>query len=221
LNQYGPLNLKNDENAGAESNNMGDVHASTPTAKKAQLRRKLLRQRERMPSEVWRSRSALICQHLQNCSWFQEAHTILAYLSTRQEPDLSVLWQQDQGQHRWGLPRCVGKTLRWHAWLPGDTGALQPGAYGIQEPHLDLPLLASAEVDLILVPAVACDRQGYRLGYGGGYYDRLLSDPAWVGKRSIGITFKFSRCPILPTDPWDRPLAAVCTEERIFVNNPS
>ena len=197
------------------------MYDPAPARNKAQLRRQLRQQREALPLELWRSHSRQICQHLCNSHWFQQAHTVLAYLSTRQEPDLSLLWDQDQEQHRWGLPRCVGKTLSWHQWNPQHTDTLQSGAYGILEPHPDLPTLTAAEVDLILVPAVGCDHQGYRLGYGGGYYDRLFSDPAWNTRPAIGIVFDFARFHTLPVDPWDQPLDAVCTETRIYVSNPS
>jgi len=112
--------------------------------------------------------------------------------------------------YRWGFPRCEGNSLFWHICKPGDE--LQIGNYGILEPHPDAPKLTAAEVDLILVPAVACEYQGYRLGYGGGYYDRLLSKPAWTSKPTIGIVFEFGYLPQLPTEKWDRQLLSVCTE---------
>lgn len=113
-------------------------------------------------------------------------------------------------RYRWGASRCVGDSLIWHVSKPGDI--LQTGAYGILEPLPRAPTLHPSEVDLILVPAVACDYQGYRLGYGGGYYDRLLNSPEWSSKPTIGIVFDFAYLPQLPIDPWDKPLQAVCTE---------
>jgi 5-formyltetrahydrofolate cyclo-ligase len=80
------------------------------------------------------------------------------------------------------------------------------------EPLPNSPTLQPVEVDLILVPAVACDYQGYRLGYGGGYYDRLLSSPEWASKPTIGVLFDFAYLPQLPTDTWDIQLHGVCTE---------
>lgn len=126
----------------------------------------------------------------------------------RQEPDLSPLFTDTR--YRWGFPRCVGKSLSWHLWKPGEPQEL--GNYGIFEPQPDAPTLEPDEVDLILVPGVACDRQGYRLGYGGGYYDRLLSLPEWASKPSIGIVFANCLLPQLPIDDWDKCLQAVCTE---------
>ena len=161
-----------------------------------------------MSAEEWRSKSDRICAHLQSSPLFTSAKTILAYFSFRQEPDLSRLFTDSS--RRWGFSRCVGDALSWHIWNPGDT--LQKGSFGILEPNSAVPKLESAEVDLILVPAVACDERGYRLGYGGGFYDRMLSSAEWVSKPTIGIVFEFAYLPQLPIDNWDKPLQAVCTE---------
>jgi 5-formyltetrahydrofolate cyclo-ligase len=181
-----------------------------PTSKTA-LRRSLLNARCALPAEAWRQQSDRLCTHLQNNSQFIQAHTILAYTSFRQEPDLSSLISGSSSSKCWGLPRCVGKTLTWHLWS-STSRPLQAGAYGILEPHADEPIVEVGAVDLILVPAVAGDRQGYRLGYGGGFYDRLLSDPHWAAKPTLGILFDFALLPHLPLDPWDRPLHGMCTE---------
>jgi len=175
---------------------------------KAELRRSLLKTRQSMPVEEWQEKSDRICSHLQSSPLFTQAKTILAYFSFRQEPNLSSLFTDNR--YRWGASRCVGDSLIWHVSKPGDP--LQTGAYGILEPLPTAPTLYPSEVDLILVPAVACDYQGYRLGYGGGYYDRLLNSPQWSSKPTIGIVFDFAYLPQLPIDPWDKPLQAICTE---------
>jgi len=72
-------------------------------------------------------------------------------------------------------------------------------------------------VDLMLVPAVACDVRGYRLGYGGGYYDRLFSQPQWQQVPAIGIVFEYARLPSLPKDVWDRPMTGICSESGLFL----
>lgn len=177
---------------------------------KSELRRSLLHTRQSLATETWQQKSDRLCKRLQQSAVFNQSHTILAYLSTRQEPDLSALFSTSR---RWGLPRCVGKNLFWHLWWPG--APLQSGKFGILEPDIDAPLLDASAVDLILVPAVACDRRGYRLGYGGGFYDRLLSTPAWAGKPTLGIVFDFAYVPELPVDAWDYPLTGICTEERL------
>jgi len=177
---------------------------------KSELRRSLLQARQSIPVEEWRHKSDRICSHLQASPLFAADGTILAYFSFRQEPDLSRIFTDKR--HQWGFPRCVGDTLLWHIWTPTEVHLLQKGAYGIPEPYPTTPTLAPSEVDLILVPAVACDYRGYRLGYGGGYYDRLLSSAEWASKPTIGIVFEFAYLPQLPIDPWDQKLHGVCTE---------
>ncbi len=136
----------------------------------------------------------------------------MSYFSFRKEPDLSQLTNNNLGK-KWGFPRCVDKDLIWHLWTPQNE--IQRGIYGIKEPISSLPQPSPQEVDLILIPAIACDRQGYRLGYGAGYYDRMLTKKEWQNKPTIGIIFDFAYISQLPIDSWDRKLDYICTENGI------
>ncbi len=180
--------------------------------KKVDIRRSLLHQRQTLSCQQWREQSQQICDVLQQDSKFQAAETILTYFSFRQEPALMTLINQNP-EKSWGLPRCVGQDLQWHYWQPGWT--VEQHRYGMTEPSIDLPLVAVEKVDLMLVPCVAIDRAGYRLGYGGGYYDRFLSLPAWQNKLTLGIIFSFAYLETLPRDPWDWKLQGICTETGI------
>lgn len=179
---------------------------------KTDWRSRLLQQRKDLAPDVWRWNSDRLCNHLITSPWFQKAETILSYWPVRQEPDLTPLLLDYP--KRWGLPRCVGNELDWHSWQPGDR--FIKGRYGLQEPDATAPTLAAHEVDLILVPAVGCDRAGYRIGYGGGYYDRLLSQPEWCNIPTLGITFEFAIIEQFPHDEWDQSLSGVCTEAGFF-----
>jgi 5-formyltetrahydrofolate cyclo-ligase len=181
---------------------------------KTDLRRRLLQARQGMSAPVWRQKSDRICDQLLAWDYFRRCRVVLAYTSFRQEPDLSPLAAHHVD---WGLPRCEGKTLHWHHWSAQGPWPLQPGAYGILEPHPQSPLVAVGEVDLILVPAVACDVKGYRLGYGAGFYDRLLSQPQWRSVPSVGIVFESARLPSLPRDSWDQPLQGICSESGLVL----
>lgn len=181
---------------------------------KQQLRRYFLKQRQALSEKEWQEKSQQLCEKLTQISLFQSAETILSYFSIHQEPDLNYLLSLHKN---WGFSRCVGKTLVWHCWQPGAT--LQTGNYGILEPLVDAPLITPETVDLMLIPALACDRQGYRLGYGGGYYDRLFAEPAWSKIPKIGIIFEFAQAEKLPIDDWDIPLSGFCTE-KAFIQLP-
>ncbi len=172
------------------------------------LRRSLIAKRRSQSLEEWQRSSQQICNHLKSLPLVQQSSTILAFFSFKQEPDLSLLFSLPK---TWGFPRCVEQSLSWHSLSPEFP--LRTGAYGILEPSAENPIVESDPVDLILVPCVACDLRGYRLGYGGGFYDRLLSAPEWRGKPTIGIVFQSAIVSELAIDPWDYPLQGVCTEQ--------
>lgn len=177
---------------------------------KSALRRKILHQRQSLPLTDWQTKSNLIGDRLKAWTVFKEARTILAYFSFKQEADLFSLFELDKN---WAFPRCVGKSLVWHSWQLEEE--LQLGKYGIKEPLTTATIVHPQTADLIIVPTVACNRQGYRLGYGGGFYDRLLSYPECLSIPTVGIVFDFAYLEKLPIDVWDRQLNFVCTETRL------
>ena len=105
-----------------------------------------------------------------------------------------------------GLPRIAGRTqpLAFHAWSPGTR--LVSGTYGLREPASDAPAFTP---DVILVPLLAFDARGERLGYGGGYYDRTLA--AHPAALAIGVAFDEQEMDRLPSQAHDRPLDGVLT----------
>ncbi|MDS3862378.1 5-formyltetrahydrofolate cyclo-ligase [Thermosynechococcaceae cyanobacterium BACA0444] len=187
---------------------------------KDKLRQEFLQQRQALERDIWQSKSQKICQRIQALPWFIEALTILAYIPHQQEPDLSGLFQTYNTCKKWGLPRTQGQVLVWHRFWPGQALQLRPDRYGILTPPADFPVILAAEVDLILVPCVAVDRRGYRLGYGGGFYDRMLAEPAWQSVKTLGIVFDSACVEILPTQAWDIPLNGYCSDQETAILTP-
>lgn len=107
------------------------------------------------------------------------------------------------------FPRCNDEPGQMSFHLTPTLDDLAPGKYGIREPSPNAPLLTDFDDALILVPALAFDKEGYRLGYGGGYYDRFL---AAHPIRSMGITYAQFFLDTLPHSPQDVPV------NRIFKN---
>jgi 5-formyltetrahydrofolate cyclo-ligase len=186
------------------------------TKSKVALRQQLLQQRRSLPLDLWQHHSQKICTQIQQLPEWPTAQKIAAYFSFRQEPDLSSLWENNDASRSFVFPRCVENNLQWHSWKPDRTWpnqSLVVGKYGILEPAPTLPLVQPEELDLLLVPCVGCDRQGYRLGYGGGFYDRLLADPRWAKLPALGITFQFAIVDHIVIDSWDVKLTEILTEQ--------
>jgi 5-formyltetrahydrofolate cyclo-ligase len=138
---------------------------------------------------------------------------VAGYHAHRDEADPALLLRAlaKAGAHI-AFPRVAAKdaALEFHRVPDGE--ALHPGAYGIHEPLAHWPRVIP---DILLVPLLAYDDHGYRLGYGGGYYDRTLADlsgAALPQVRAIGIAYAGQRMDFLPHDAHDYPLHAILTE---------
>lgn len=117
------------------------------------------------------------------------------------EPDLRV-WLAGSG---WplALPAVAGDQLLYRSWQPD--APLAPDACGIPAPLALQPALEPEQLVLLLVPALAVDRRGIRLGSGGGWYDRLRSDPAWRAVPALAVLPSACVVERLPAEPWDVP----------------
>lgn len=103
---------------------------------------------------------------------------------------------------RLALPAVAGRKLVYRPWAPGDP--LAADACGIPAPAR-APDLDPAAMALLLVPALAMDPGGLRLGSGGGWYDRLRADPRWAAVPALAVLPAACVSPEMPRDPWDIP----------------
>ncbi|HND34781.1 MAG TPA: 5-formyltetrahydrofolate cyclo-ligase [Myxococcota bacterium] len=144
--------------------------------------------------------------------WFG-ATCIAAYISMPGEPPTAGLIAAARTLHKIiVLPRIVNRDhLELHRW---EGEPLRPGAFGIGEPAPHSPAVAPEQVDLFLVPGLAFDRSGGRLGMGKGYYDRLLAGSP--GFR-VGICWEWQLLPEIPMEPHDQRMQAICTEHRLLL----
>ena len=100
------------------------------------------------------------------------------------------------------LPAVVEGELTYRPWQPGS--ALSPDACGIPAP-ISAPALPPSALALLLAPALGFDRHGIRLGYGGGWFDRLRSAPSWRAVPALAVLPAACLCELVPRDPWDIP----------------
>lgn len=115
-----------------------------------------------------------IASHVLEHESYRRAGCVFAYVSTPQEIDTRALLRAALAAGKIVCVPLCGAAGEMTARQITSLDDLQPGAYGIDEPDASAREIPPEEIELVLVPALACDRQGYRLGYGGGYYDRFL-----------------------------------------------
>jgi len=195
------------------------LNANAHRVNKEGLRRTLLARRAGLsPEEVLRA-SDVVAGQVETLPEWHTAREVLVYMAFGGEigTERLVRGLLDRGA-RVLAPRC----------RPSEAGVLDvacvtclsqlsPGAYGILEPDpASCPALSLVSPDVALIPAVAFDRQGGRLGFGQGYYDRLLAGPGFEHTRLIGLAHGFQLVDRLPLDPWDRPVHAVVTDAGII-----
>ena len=175
------------------------------TEAKAALRRRLLA----LPPPDW----SPLTEAFLALPEVEAARTVLLFYGVDWEPDTRGVMEELLRRGKTvAMPRCL-PGRRMEARLVAGPGDLRPRAFGIPEPGEDCPAAERGMMDLILVPNLCCDRRGYRLGRGAGYYDRYLAGYA-------GVTAAL--CPAdrlqeeLPRDGYDLPVDLVLTETQIW-----
>ena len=155
------------------------------------------------------SASTAICRRLASWTLLQAARTVLTYLAFRNEIDLSPLFRI-LPHICWAVPRVEGMAMTIH---PYDPTRLVRHRFGMLEPEPALPEIAPGEIDVVLVPGVAFDWRGGRMGFGGGYYDRFL--PTTPAPR-VGITYDSCLVDTLPYGEHDQRMDWIVTPDGLF-----
>ena len=170
---------------------MDDIQSS-----KEELRKKYLGLRDSLDALELADTDEEICSRITRSDFFSRASKILAYCPFGSETDIGYALKKalEDGKKVY-YPRCV-KGRRMEFFTPGP-GGLRPGKFGISEPDgSGEKFLPSADgSDLIIVPGLIYDRSGYRIGYGGGYYDRFLPSFGGVSAGVCRDVFLIDRVP--------------------------
>ncbi len=183
----------------------------TPSPKQ-QLRQQCRAMRRELGEQTRLRFSWSMCQYLAAWEVFQSAETILTYLPMKAEVDLRPLLEQFPAK-RWLLPRILPEENHRMDFHPYDPARLVIHKFGMAEPAADLPIVPAEVVELVLVPGLAYDRLGWRLGYGGGYYDRFLSRFSGI---SVGVAYQALLLESIPHSGYDVPVGWVVSETGLF-----
>lgn len=182
---------------------------------KKQMRRDVKEKRQSMPAELKAFFDKKICNKLLNLWAVRETETFLCYVSTAIEVDTKMFINSLLASgKRVAVPRCVEGKSEMNFFFINSLDELLPGAFGVLEPVADEKnLLTETENTICIVPAFMFDKNGFRLGYGKGYYDRYLS--RYKGS-TIGICYDENITDELFHGKYDRAVDLVLTEKQII-----
>lgn len=172
--------------------------SDTLKQQKAALRREI---RSRYAGDEARTaQSEAICRHIRSSVYYQQAACVAAYMPLRREADVTPLLRDALAQgKRLLLPRVEGDGVMTFRRIE-RLDQLIAGSYGLLEPAPDTAVADVNEAELLLVPLEGIDREGRRLGKGGGYYDRVL--PGFTGT-AMGVALSWQWEAQIPAEPWD------------------
>lgn len=187
-------------------------------ADKAQLRRSMRTARRKLNVHQQRLTGRAVIAHLSRSPYLQCARHIGIYWPMDGEVDIRGLAARFADKHFYlpVLPAAPRPHLRFRRWHGGDL--TYSNRFGIPEP-LCGPSQPPQRLDLVLVPLVAFDPSGARLGMGAGFYDRTFAFKQLLpgaGPRLIGVAHQLQCVEHLPVDSWDIPLSGVVTERRLY-----
>lgn len=187
-------------------------------AEKARLRPLCIERRDSLTNEEREAAHTAMQEALFSSAPFRAAATLCLYYPMRGEPDVLAVWRRGEALgKRIALPVCgAGHSLSFRL-LPGYSREyLTAGPYGTTEPTSACPLLPPEELAgaLMLIPGLAFDGAGHRLGYGGGYYDRFLAESCkrGISPLTVGVCYAVCLAPGLPHLPHDRLVRYILTE---------
>lgn len=180
---------------------------------KLALRKRLRSVRATLPKSACDARSSEIIKRLLELDELTRATTVLAFASigneVRLKPLIDAMWAAGK---RVALPRVVDGELE--LGLVDASTTLVESAFSVPEPPEKAEKVQPEEVQLVLVPALAVDPRGYRIGYGGGYYDRLL--PLLEHACACAVAYDFQLVAEVPELPFDVAVDLVVTDRRVL-----
>jgi 5-formyltetrahydrofolate cyclo-ligase len=178
------------------------------------MRKNILEWRNGLTQERVAEASDRICRTLLAMDSYRDAQTVMAYAAFGKEIDLTkVLERAWADGKRVLLPRVDKVRKEIDACYVSGYDDLRPGVWGILEPKKEQPIWQGEQsVDVIYMPGLAFDRQGHRLGYGGGYYDKFIASVGKPRPLLVAVAFAEQVVESVPSEPHDALVDVVVTE---------
>lgn len=177
---------------------------------KNRLRRYLLEKRSNLPQSLRREKSALILKFLLSEKVFSDASSVALYFPVNGEVDTREIFKECVDlEKKVFFPKTLGSDLVF--LRTRNIEELTPGGFSIPEPPADAERARTDELDLVLVPGVAFDPSGNRIGYGKGFYDRFLKDIP--RQMRFGLAYRFQVLESVPSDETDVKTGRIITED--------
>jgi 5-formyltetrahydrofolate cyclo-ligase len=177
---------------------------------KRAIRQEMRRRRRALSAAALGAAEQAVARHVEGLAAFAAASSLIAYVATDHEvPSGALLEAAFAAEKRVYLPRLIGETMIFAEHRRGAN--LRPGVLGIPEPLGDQIEASDLAGAIAIVPLLAWDASGWRVGRGGGHYDRALAGSARPACL-VGLGYTFQECAALPRDPWDLQLDWVVTE---------
>lgn len=182
---------------------------------KAKLRKDFKRRRQAMPKQRKAILDRKIQNKLMNLWAYREASAILTYVSTPIEVNTHYLIEAALKSGKTvAVPRCEGEGRRMNFYVIESFDELAPGSFGVLEPFTqDREPVKDFDNSLCIVPGFSFDKQGFRLGYGKGYYDRFLREYTGI---AVGICYYDYLKERLPHGKYDRAMHMLVTEKGTY-----
>jgi 5-formyltetrahydrofolate cyclo-ligase len=181
--------------------------------RKRDIRRSVLHDRDALQEDDRRAKSAAIAERLMTLPELRSTRTVMAFWSFGSEVDTSRLIEAlHAAGKRIVLPRVDGREVGAVVYVPGDPTTAT--SFGAMEPT-SAEIVPPTEIDVVIAPGVAFDRNGGRIGYGGGFYDRFLRTVR-ADTPVIAPAFAMQLVDEIPSGEHDRPVDVVVTEEELI-----
>lgn len=177
---------------------------------KNQLKESILKKRSSLPKEGILERSRRIQKNLFGLSQYSNSKTVMFFVSFNSEVHTHDMIKEALKNKTVVVPKVVQHEIEPSVIIDFDN--LVPARFGIPEP-IDIMKIAYKHIDLVLVPGIAFDREGHRIGYGFGFYDKFLAKVPKAVK--IGLAFDFQVVDKIPKETHDVPVDFVVTEKEV------